>query len=198
MMKTRKEKTVAGILGILMILAGPVYSAEAQNNPPKNGWFSWGAQKKNAVNTPKTPAPVSAKATPAGNTVVQPFGRPPRPEDKKKLEKMQKNAKQIERLQNIEQARIANETNQKLQNLVHVTEAAKAARDTQSLEVQKIAEQAKVQQQLLKGLDNSRKVTPPVKVSDTDEILRQEKIRTIRQQTEQSQRVLQTLDRNRR
>lgn len=119
-------------------------------------------------------------------------------EQKKKLEKLKKNASLALRTQQTENNLKAAEVNQQIQNILRINEALKADKPQQAAEIQRISEQAHIHQQILQNLNSVKTQPPAVTPTDVDEILRQEKIRLIREQTQQNRQLLETLERSRR
>ncbi len=83
-----------------------------------------------------------------------------------------------------------------IQEMLRVNEGLKRQYRSQAADIQKVMEQAKIHQQILKGLDElkDKKVKQPApQVFDAKEVLRQEKIRLIEEQTQMNQAFLKGL-----
>ena len=120
------------------------------------------------------------------------------PEQRKKYQKAKKLAAQAERVRAVETSQRATDVNQQLQDMIKMNEALKTSQRIQSMELQHIAEQARIHQQILKNLESAKIARNTSVNMDVNEVLRQEKIRLIREQTERSQQVMDSIERNKR
>ncbi len=87
------------------------------------------------------------------------------------------------------------DVNQQLQDIIQLNDSLKINQVATAAEIQQIQEQAKIHQQLLRRLETTEAA---VNRSEVNEVLRQEKIRIIREQTSQNTEIVKTLDRQRR
>lgn len=79
-----------------------------------------------------------------------------------------------------------------ISEMIKVHEQLKLRYQSQAAEIQRIAEQAKIHQRILQDLEKQRRVTAK-ETLDAQEILRQEKIRMIIQETQKNQSYLNGL-----
>ncbi len=87
------------------------------------------------------------------------------------------------------------DVNQQLQDIIKLNDSLKINQVATAAEIQQIQEQAKIHQQLLRRLETTEAA---VNRSEVNEVLRQEKIRIIREQTSQNTEIVKTLERQRR
>lgn len=119
-------------------------------------------------------------------------------DEQKKFQRNMKNVEAVQRIQQIDNAKRVQEVNQQLQSIIRMNESMKASQTAQAAKVQEIGEQARIHQRILKSLQTANPRTKTVTSSDADEILRQEKIRLIREQTQRNQQLMENLERTRR
>jgi hypothetical protein len=85
-----------------------------------------------------------------------------------------------------------------IQEILRVNEGLRVQYKDQAADIQKIMDQARIHREILKGLDDNRPLgQKPVELLDAKEILRQEKIRLIREQTTKNQAMLEDLKKKR-
>jgi hypothetical protein len=85
-----------------------------------------------------------------------------------------------------------------IQEILRVNEGLRVQYKDQAADIQKIMDQARIHREILKGLDENRPLgQKPMELLDAKEILRQEKIRLIREQTAKNQAVLDDLKKKR-
>ncbi len=84
-----------------------------------------------------------------------------------------------------------------LDSMMRVNDSLKNNYGQQAAEVQRISDQAKIHQRILTQLSTAP-AQPVYSKNDSQELLRQEKIRLIREQTERNRQVLESLNRSRR
>ena len=84
-----------------------------------------------------------------------------------------------------------------IEGIVKLNESLKARYRDQAAEIQRITEQARIHQRILSDLETARKVRTAVRPVDTTEILEQEKIKLIKQETQKNQNFLQDLEKGR-
>ena len=82
---------------------------------------------------------------------------------------------------------------EKIQQVIHANAFVKAQNVAQAAEIQRIIEQARVHEQILKSLENSPR-NKIYKANDANELLRQEKIRLIQEQTLRNINVIQSFN----
>lgn len=87
------------------------------------------------------------------------------------------------------------DVNRQLQDIIKLNDALKINQVATAAEIQQIQEQAKIHQQLLQKLETTETA---VNRSEVNEVLRQEKIRLIREQTSRNTEIVKTLERQRR
>lgn len=87
------------------------------------------------------------------------------------------------------------EVNRQLQDIIKLNDALKVNQVATAAEIQQIQEQAKIHQRLLQKLESGEEA---VNRSEVNEVLRQEKIRIIREQTSRNSEIVKTLERQRR
>lgn len=92
----------------------------------------------------------------------------------------------------------SDDINRQLQNIIKLNENLKMSQSSKAAEIQAIQEQARIHQQLLKNLESTKSSEAVVSRNDVDEVLRQEKIRLIREQTSRSQEIIKSLGQQRR
>lgn len=90
------------------------------------------------------------------------------------------------------------EINRQLQEIIRMNDAIKASQATKIAELQRIQEQAKIHQKILNNLVMSKATAPVVRPSDVDEVLRQEKIRLIREQASRNAEIVKAIERKKR
>ncbi len=88
--------------------------------------------------------------------------------------------------------------NRQIQDIIRVNDTAKTNQALKLAELQSVQEQLEIHQRILKTLEVVKPVTPPVSRNDVDEILRQEKIRLIHEQTARNSQIVKTLEQQRR
>jgi hypothetical protein len=98
----------------------------------------------------------------------------------------------------IMQRRQVADVNRQIQEIIRINENMKTSQRAQAAEVQRISEQARIHQQILQDLENAKRSRNTVQAGDVSEILRQEKIRLIREQTERNRQVMENLERSKR
>ncbi|MBI3314289.1 MAG: hypothetical protein HYZ83_08650 [Candidatus Omnitrophica bacterium] len=80
-----------------------------------------------------------------------------------------------------------------IQDIIKLNEELKNRYKSQALEIQRISEQAKIHQKILEEMNEASRKTPVLKPQDTEELLKQEKLRMIRQETEANQNFIEGL-----
>ena len=83
--------------------------------------------------------------------------------------------------------------NQQLQNIIRINDSIKAGQAVKIAQLQSIQEQAKIHQQILRTLEVSKAANPVFNPTDIQEVLRQEKIRLIREQTTRNSEIVKVL-----
>ena len=87
------------------------------------------------------------------------------------------------------------EIKKQIHEIIQIDATLKQGRQQQASEIQRIRDQARIHQQILKDLEASSQKRNSVNASDIDEILKQEKIRLIQQQTRQNREMIENVDR---
>jgi hypothetical protein len=176
-MKDMIKRFGAGAVAFAAVLAFCSASGFAEER--KAGWFNWGANVKKPADKPKmTLASVTAAA--ADN------------------EKQPEQAAQEKQEQSTLQAEAVSveDTNRSIQGIIQANESANAS-NIKSAELMRISEQARIHQQILQNLEATRTKNAVVKTGEVEEVLRQQKIRLIREQTEQNQKLMRNIEQNR-
>jgi len=88
------------------------------------------------------------------------------------------------------------EIHRQLQEILKVHETLRSQFQDQVREIQRITDQARAHQKLLKDLEVARKIRPPQGKLDVEEAVRKEKIRLIQEQTLQNRTYLENLQKN--
>lgn len=91
----------------------------------------------------------------------------------------------------------AAEVNEQIQSIIKMNESLKATHAARISQLHSIQEQAKFHQQILKDLETVKPAAPVINPSDVDEVLRQEKIRLIREQTIRNTELVKALEKRR-
>ena len=78
---------------------------------------------------------------------------------------------------------------QQVQEMVRVNDSLQASSTRQAAEIRRLGEQVKSQQTILRNAQQVPNAANNIKVDDTQEILRQQKIRTLNEQIQQVQRI---------
>ena len=76
-----------------------------------------------------------------------------------------------------------------------MNEELKGRYKSQAAEIQRVSEQAKIHQKILDEMNKVSRTTPTFKPQDTEELLKQEKLRVIQQETKASQNFIEELQR---
>ncbi len=83
---------------------------------------------------------------------------------------------------------------QQIKEIIKLNDTLKLRYADRAAEIQRISEQARIHQHILEQLQKIPKSRPTVSAVDTDEILRQEKIRLIRDETKKNHQLIQNLN----
>ncbi len=103
-------------------------------------------------------------------------------------------AQQLQRTSFESDRAAVNKIQDQIRDMLRVNEGLKVQYREQAADIQKIMDQAKIHEQILKELDENKiRSQRAVELLDPKEILRQEKIRLIREQTMQNQAFLDNL-----
>ncbi len=84
-----------------------------------------------------------------------------------------------------------------LTELIQLNETIRQTQQGQVKSAQQIIEQARIHQRILDDLNAADPAVRNVQPTDAQEILRQEKLRLIREQTERNRRIIESLNQNR-
>ena len=136
--------------------------------------WPWSESDSNSSPNPNSKIPASnsksppAKPSPARKSSAQKQKGEP-------VKKKQEDNKELEALQS------------EIAGMLKINETLKPLKQVQAAEIQRITEQAQIHQRILRNLQT---VSPVYQVTDTDRLLRQEKIRLIQEQTLRNRQVL--------
>ena len=92
----------------------------------------------------------------------------------------------------------AADINRQLQDIIKLNDSLKVNQTSNFAQLQSIQEQAKIHQQILQKLEVSKAATPVLNSADVQEVLRQEKIRLIHEQTSRNREIVKALEQRRR
>ncbi|HTL48603.1 MAG TPA: hypothetical protein VL688_11150 [Verrucomicrobiae bacterium] len=81
-----------------------------------------------------------------------------------------------------------------ISEIIRANEKIKQARQAQIAQIEQITDQAKIHRKLLEEIQEKKKDAGEVKSEDVDEILRQEKMRLIGQETEKNKATVDSFD----
>lgn len=88
------------------------------------------------------------------------------------------------------------ELQKRIENIIKVNESLKAASGPQAKDIAEISDQARAHQKILTQLNAPNNVVPAYRASDAGEVLRQEKLRLIQDQTQKNQNAIETIKRS--
>ena len=84
-----------------------------------------------------------------------------------------------------------------LTELIQLNESIRQSQQGQVKSAQRIIEQARIHQRILKDIKTTQSPARNVQPTNADEILKQEKLRLIREQTERNRRIIESLNQKR-
>ncbi|MBI3306352.1 MAG: hypothetical protein HYZ84_00895 [Candidatus Omnitrophica bacterium] len=86
-----------------------------------------------------------------------------------------------------------NRIQKEIQEVIKLNEELKSRYKSQAAEIQRISEQARIHQKILQDMNQMPRKVPVIKPQDTEELLKQEKLRVIEQDTEASRKFIEDL-----
>jgi len=86
------------------------------------------------------------------------------------------------------------QVNSQIQDIIRINKGLKLQYRAQAVQLQRISEQARIHQKILANLESAKRVRSVSVPSGTSELIRQEKIRLIRDQTQENYEFIESLD----
>ncbi len=107
----------------------------------------------------------------------------------------QQDMQQIQRNEDIRRQEVQR-VNQQITDIIKLNNDLRMTQAQQAEQIRQAGEQARIHQQILRDIENARNSQNIIRASQIEEVLRQEKIRLIREQTERNRQILEA-ERNR-